>query len=717
MPQNELKLPNLKSLLLTGAFVVGTAPVVLASPAAQNIGLSSDGSIVLTYGFDTAAGDYAYHFTSTATGAYVTVPMPNNASTLDLTGLSADGSTVIGYYQLANLPNIPGSTQSVAWTSDSGFVAVSSSGRSTFAEAVNANGSTVVGYTDDIIDQQAFYWTRSTGLNLLPGFADNASALAYLSYAFAVSADGSTVAGKAADGQYHAFVWKPGDAHITNIDDLYISSSASALSADGSAAAGTGDTGFSTNVFRWTSATGMVDIGNLGIETSTDLAAMSRDGNVLVGSSVTVAGDQHAYRYVASTATMSDLGTLGGTFSRANGLTADGSIVVGDATDVSETQYGFRWSQATGMLSVEQWLAASGVSLGSVTTHTADFVSNDGSIVVGQTSDNSTYIARVTTDGSSSGGGSGIINTSKYLPTVAAANNVAVQNGVYAADTIMFGAQGEPMRNLLAQGQKSIWGTVDGRYDNSQAADGGLGLGEFGFGYGIADGVTGRFSVGGTYTDQDLDAGGDVRERGFYLSPEVSADVGQNLYLTVGGYWARNRIDSHRGYLNAADRDYSDGDTDAQSWGGKVRVDWLNAATISDTAITPYAAISYARTRVDEFAETNGSFPVSYDETSDHATIGRLGGDFVHPLNDKLRILAKAEADYQFEDRSASTRGSIVGISDFDLAGEDLHHFWLRGGIGGEFDVATGTASVMVNATTQGQAPDFWVRSNWTVKF
>jgi hypothetical protein len=51
------------------------------------------------------------------------------------------------------------------------------------------------------------------------------------------------------------------------------------------------------------------------------------------------------------------------------------------------------------------------------------------------------------------------------------------------------------------------------------------------------------------------------------------------------------------------------------------------------------------------------------------------------------------------------------------LAGQDLKQFWVRGGLGGEFDVGGGTASLMVNVTTQGQDPDVWVRSNWTVKF
>jgi probable HAF family extracellular repeat protein len=453
---------------------------------------------------------------------------------------------------------------------------------------------------------------------------------------------------------------------------------------------------------------------------------------------------------------MSDLGALGGTTSYASDVNADGSLVVGSATDAASTRHGFVWSEATGMATVEEWLGTHGIDAGAMVTTSAEKISADGQIVVGQTDHGTTYIARTvkettgdggsepetgnggsepetgnggsepetgngdpdTGNGGNTGGGEGgIIDTAAYFPTVATTNGVVLQSGVNNADTIMFGAQGAPMRNLLSVGQKAVWGTVDGGYDDSDVADGGLALGEFGLGYGIADGVTARFSAGGTYTKQDLDAGGDVKQRGFYLSPEFSADLGRNLYVTVGGYWGRSSIDTRRGYLSGAATDYSEGDTNAETWGAKIRFDWLNAFSVEKTAITPYVGLSYARTKADAFTETGGSFPVHFDESSDHATIVRLGADFVHPLTDSVRLLAKTELDYQFESHAAATSGTLIGISAFDLAGRDLDQFWLRGGIGAEFDVGKGVASFMVNATTQGQDPTIWVRSNWTVKF
>ena len=81
------------------------------------------------------------------------------------------------------------------------------------------------------------------------------------------------------------------------------------------------------------------------------------------------------------------------------------------------------------------------------------------------------------------------------------------------------------------------------------------------------------------------------------------------------------------------------------------------------------------------------------------------------------RRLARAEAAYRFENETAATRGTILGLSDFSFDGQQTHQFWLRGGLGAEVDVAGGTASMSVNVTTQGDDPTVWLRSGWKVKF
>ncbi|MGV1869109.1 autotransporter domain-containing protein [Agrobacterium rosae] len=704
MLKNILKLRSSTVSALAVVVSLGATTAAFAE-SVPLVAMSRDGTVYLERSDDT------YRVVSTSTGTSKEIIFPDSFWGR-ATGLSPDGKTVTGYYEDANYNNI-----GFVWTEQGGLVSVvMPSATSTQLFAVSDNG-TAAGYYTVGSQHVAFAWKN--------GVVTAAPDLTVQSEAFNISRDGTTLVGtlERVDETWHALVWDVAQSDFRDIDTLgYTWSHASLVSKDGSAVAGDGSIGSSDKVFRWT-ADGMLQINDLMVGGDMYVSAMSDDGDVLVGSGEVSVGntiENHAYRYIASSnnavvGITYDLGTLGGNDSGALGISSDGKYIVGYSNigktgDDADTYRGFRWTESSGtMMSIEEWLTKAGVSV-DYNTLNARYISDDGKVVVGSTDDYATYVARV-------GATSGIIKYETFYPTVAAANNITVQNSVSGANTIMFGAQGNPMRNLLSVGQRSVWGTVDSGHDDNDTSSGGLALGEFGLGYGIADGITARLSVGGTYTDQDLDIGGSVKQKGFYLSPEMSADLGGNVYLTVGGYWGRSSIDAKRGYMNGGTLDYSNGDTDADTWGGKIRFDWLNAVNISNTDITPYAALSYAHTTVDAYTETGGAFPVSYNDTKDHSTIARIGADFVHPLTDTVRVLAKTEASYQFEDQSSATSGTLIGIDNFNLAGQDLKQFWVRGGIGAEFDVGGGTASFMVNATTQGQDPDVWVRSNFTVKF
>jgi len=83
-----------------------------------------------------------------------------------------------------------------------------------------------------------------------------------------------------------------------------------------------------THAFKYLDST-MTDLGTLG-GTSSYANGVSADGKVIVGySSITGNSATHAFKYVGST--MTDLGTLGGTSSSANGVSADGKVIVGNS--------------------------------------------------------------------------------------------------------------------------------------------------------------------------------------------------------------------------------------------------------------------------------------------------------------------------------------------------------------------------------------------------
>jgi uncharacterized protein YhjY with autotransporter beta-barrel domain len=329
--------------------------------------------------------------------------------------------------------------------------------------------------------------------------------------------------------------------------------------------------------------------------------------------------------------------------------------------------------------------------------------------VVGSTNQSGAFIARV------SSVGSGIIDVNEFYASLA--NKPSANVGLNYAGTILNGAHGEPMRNLLQAGQQSLWVTSDIGYDNGSASDGAFGVADFGYGLGLEGGGTARFAFGGLYTDQDIDAGGNFINKGFYLAPEVTLPVAGNLYATIGGYYAPGKLTVTRGYLNGGVMDYSMGEADLDTWAAKLRLDWLNAVTINDWNLTPYASLTYAHSKLEAYSETGGGFPASFDAGQDHSTVIRAGVDGVHRLDNNIRLLARAEAAYRFEDETAATSGIITGLSGFNFAGQNTNQFWLRGGLGAEMDVAGGTASLNVNVTTQGDDPTVWIRSGWKVTF
>ncbi|ATN33640.1 hypothetical protein ACO34A_07445 [Rhizobium sp. ACO-34A] len=203
----------------------------------------------------------------------------------------------------------------------------------------------------------------------------------HYSYAYAISANGTTVVGYSYlggnDNYGHGFVWRVGDTAMTDIgtlsDGTY--SSASMVSDDGLVVVGSANTmGSSTygysRAIRWTDAGGIIDLGTLGGNYSY-AEAMNNDGSVIVGEAETapdVNTDDtyyHAYRWSVGAdginGTMTDLGTLGGNYSSAYDVNADGTVVVGYAEDSSDNAHGFRWTSEDGMISIEQWLRNNGV--------------------------------------------------------------------------------------------------------------------------------------------------------------------------------------------------------------------------------------------------------------------------------------------------------------------------------------------------------------------
>ncbi|MBU3594781.1 autotransporter, partial [Polynucleobacter sp. 86C-FISCH] len=118
----------------------------------------------------------------------------------------------------------------------------------------------------------------------------------------------------------------------------------------------------------------MMSLGTLGGGFSTAMG-VSANGSVIVGGSTDLANNQKAFKYTDSGGMVS-LGTLaGGANSQARAASADGSVIVGYSDDSTGSYKAFKYTATGGM-----------VSLGTFTGGTSSIamgVSGDGSVIVG----------------------------------------------------------------------------------------------------------------------------------------------------------------------------------------------------------------------------------------------------------------------------------------------------------------------------------------------
>jgi len=111
-------------------------------------------------------------------------------------------------------------------------------------------------------------------------------------------------------------------------------------------------------------------------------SGVSADGAVVVGWAYNASGLFRAFRWTVAGG-MQDLGTLpGGYDSVASGISADGAVVVGEARNASGRWRAFRWTAAGGMQDLGTLGGGSSVASG---------VSADGAVVVGWATNASGY--------------------------------------------------------------------------------------------------------------------------------------------------------------------------------------------------------------------------------------------------------------------------------------------------------------------------------------
>jgi len=623
--------------------------------------------------------------------------------------VNSDGSVVVGYSNSTN------GNEAFRWTEADGMVGLGDlDGGSyySYAHGVNSDGSVVVGYSGSANGPEAFRWTGADGIVGL-GDLDGGS---YYSMANGVNSDGSVVVGYSgsANGP-EAFRWTEADGMVGlgDLDGGSFFSYAHGVNSDGSVVVGYSGSANGNEAFRWTEAGGMVGLGDLaGGSIYSEATDVNSDGSVVVGYSGSANGTE-AFRWTEADG-MLGLGDLAGGsfFSYAHGVNSDGSVVVGDSVSANGTE-AFRWTQASGMVSVLDWLRAGGVAVDeNISLSNAHAVSDDGNTVVGKgdfgNGGSEAFVARL-----------GGLITIEELSSSLNSNGLAVSAALRAGNTVIHGAHSRPLARRVAPGLKTVWIAGDWGRDTHGSNDGEIGLAEIGIGHNLGR-VQMNIALGKTWANHNLLEHGEIDSDGQYVMLEgiMPITAVKGLYAVIGGFYQQGEADIQRGYLNAGNYDASSASPDVSTFSLRARLEWENALAFQATHISPYIDATYARTRMDGYTETGGGFPAQFDSRQDETAELRLGANAALDLSFiPATLISNLEAAHRFNDNGAGSTGQVIGLSSFDLNGQQFDQSWLKAGVGLEGKVAGGKAYIMLNGTTEGEVASAWLAVSYQQVF
>jgi probable HAF family extracellular repeat protein len=244
-----------------------------------------------------------------------------------------------------------------------------SGGNLSYAMAVSADGTTVTGYANTSTGgaSQAFYWTSGSGMVGIGTVSGQTTAAG-----LALSANGSVIVGVSGT---HGFRWTSG----TGIVDLGVNNVPFCCSSDGSTVYGNN---ISTGQgFVWTSGSGVVAIpGPSGLYGAVwQLNGCSGDGITTVGYYFDGSGVTHACTRTSAGGFVTLANLPGGTSadnSVANGISSDGTVIFGSDQSVGEGI----WTNGTPSLTAT--IAQNPQSNPGYAVGVWDHLSSNGSVIV-----------------------------------------------------------------------------------------------------------------------------------------------------------------------------------------------------------------------------------------------------------------------------------------------------------------------------------------------
>jgi hypothetical protein len=309
-----------------------------------------------------------------------------------------------------------------------------------------------------------------------------------------------------------------------------------------------------------------------------------------------------------------------------------------------------------------------------------------------------------------------LLELDAVLTTSLGSTSAIAQSNLAGSGLVLHGSHSRPLSYRVDPGSRTFWASGDWGRDSHSDRDGDTGLGEVGLGYNYG-GVQLNVALGRTWGNQDLALNGDLDTDGTYLFVEAMKPLAGSLWGVLAGYYHWGDADIRRGYLSGQAPDFSNGGTDTRTWAIRARLEWDALAQAGGMSFNPYGELSYAHTRMDAYTETGGDYPVAFDSREESATELRLGVLGALPLRGSTLLLAQLEGVHRFEEDGARVSGEVIGQFGFDLDARGYEQDWLRAGVGLESPLGGGKASLMLNATTEGEEPDLWLAARYQMAF
>lgn len=516
--------------------------------------------------------------------------------------------------------------------------------------SISSNGKIIVGFSTETggpaNTEYPFIYNNGVLTKLNFGGTGNSTA-------FGISPDASIIVGLyTPDGvNQHALSYSNGI--VTDLGTLpgQTSSVAYAISSDKNVIIG--DSG--NNAFKYIGGV-MNNIGSLGGDFVT-ARGVSADGSVIVGYSDTVAGvgfNFHAFKYEGTT--MSDLGTLGGSESTAFGISADGTIILGKADIVGDgAHHAFKYQD--GVMT----------DLGTLggTNSDAYQISDDNKVIIGL-SDTAGDVAEhaflIRIDSINpvdiNNTATAIASSSRQLNSIINLNENSL-NFALRQDATVFGANnlsvsiGSRYTQINPYSTKQIAATLKIAYRFNENLRAGIFLDQA-----TNNNMPNNYALKNTQPIIGI----------FTTLTQKNDDTGAQLRLAA----AYNSADLRITRTTLANTEAGMGSSSLTSKGAIAEASYGFKLT-ENSNIRPLVGLRFTKVSRDSYVENSGAdFPISYKNIEKRSTTGLAGLQLSGAITTNLSLQTRLVFEHDLNRSIDNYEGDVSYLGSFDIAAPHL---------------------------------------------